>query len=121
MRVLVTGNMGYVGSVLTQYLKKKYPNIILIGYDTSFFGHSLTGTNFIPERTVSVQYFGDIRNIDQKMLRDVDAIVHLAGISNDPIGKEFEDVTEDINRNASLRLVKMAIKENVKKFVFASS
>lgn len=113
--------MGYVGSVLTQYLKKKYPNIILIGYDTSFFGHSLTGTNFIPERSISVQYFGDIRNIDQKLLSGVDAIVHLAGISNDPIGKEFEDVTEDINRNASLKLAKIAIKENVKNFVFASS
>ena len=39
--------MGYVGSTLTQYLKKKYPNIKLIGYDTSFFAHSLTGADFI--------------------------------------------------------------------------
>ena len=113
--------MGYVGSILTQYLKKKYPTIQLIGYDTSFFGHSLTGTNFIPERAVSTQHFGDIRDINQSMLCGVDAIVHLAGVSNDPIGKEFEDVTEDINRHASLRLAKMAIKEGVKNFVFASS
>ena len=93
----------------------------MIGYDSSFFGHSLTGTNVIPERSMSVQYYGDIRDIDQKMLTGVDAIVHLAGISNDPIGKEFENVTEDINRKASLKLAKMAVKENVKKFVFASS
>lgn len=113
--------MGYVGSILTQYLKKKYPEIQLIGYDAGYFGHSLTGTNFIPERVISVQNFGDIRDINEQMLRGVDAVVHLAGISNDPIGKEFEDVTEDINRHASLKLAKMAIKEGVKNFIFASS
>ena len=113
--------MGYVGSVLTQYLKRIFPNIKLIGFDTSFFGHSLTGADFIPEQGVSIQYFGDIRDIQQSVLNGVDAVVHLAGVSNDPIGNEFEDVTADINRYASVRLAKMAIKQGIKNFVFASS
>ena len=113
--------MGYVGSVLTQFLKKKYPNIELVGYDTGFFSHSLTGMDFIPEQGMSIQYFGDIRDIQQSMLKGVNTIVHLAGVSNDPIGKEFEDVTTDINRLASVRLAKLAKKERVKNFVFASS
>ena len=55
---------------------------------------------------MSIQYFGDIRDIQQANAISVDAVVHLAGISNDPIGKEFESVTEDINRYASVRLAK---------------
>ncbi len=121
MRVFITGNMGYVGSTLTQYLKKVYPNIKLIGYDTSFFGHSLTGAEFVPEYGVSVQYFGDVRDIEQSMLNGVDAVIHLAGVSNDPIGKKFESVTAEINRYASVRLAKIAVNEGVKNFVFASS
>jgi nucleoside-diphosphate-sugar epimerase len=121
MKIFITGNMGYVGSTLTQYLKKKYPNVKLIGYDTSFFAHSLTGADFIPEQGVFIQYFGDVRDIEESMLRGVDAVIHLAGVSNDPIGKKFESVTADINRHASVRLAKIAIKEGVKNFVFASS
>ena len=68
-----------------------------------------------------VQYFGDVRDIESEMLREVDAVVHLAGVSNDPIGHEFEDVTEEINRSASVRLAEMASSAGVKNFVFASS
>ena len=121
MKIFITGNLGYVGSVLTQYLKKSIPDIKIIGYDAGFYSHSLTNIDFMPEHGISAQYFGDIRDIEQSMLQDIDAVIHLAGISNDPIGKEFENVTGKINRDASIRLVKMAIKEKVKNFVFASS
>ena len=121
MKIFITGNMGYVGSVLCRYLKIKYPEAELIGYDTAFFAHSLTGCDYNPEHYISVQHFGDIRDISQSMLKDIDAVIHLAGISNDPIGNEFKLVTEDINRHASVKLAKMSIKENVKNFVFASS
>jgi len=121
MKILVTGNMGYVGSALTKYLNKTYSNIKIIGFDTGFFAHSLTGSDFIPERGINIQYYGDMRDIDKSILNGVDAVVHLAGISNDPIGNEFESVTSDINRYSSVRLAKMAAKENVKNFVFASS
>lgn len=121
MKVLVTGNMGYVGSVLTHYLKKTNPSIELIGFDTGFFAHSLTGSNFNPDQGISQQYFGDIREIQKYMISEVDAVVHLAGVSNDPIGLEFENVTKEINEDASVRLTEMASEAGVKNFVFASS
>ena len=121
MKVFITGNMGYVGSVLTEVLNKYIPDVKLVGYDSGFFGHSLTGAEFIPEQKISMQFLGDIRDIKPDMLDGVDAVVHLAGISNDPIGKEFEDVTTDINQRASVELAKMSSDAGVKNFVFASS
>jgi len=121
LKVFVTGNMGYVGSVLSRVLIATFPKVEILGFDAGFFGHSLTGADFTPEQGVSVQYFGDVRDIESGMLSGVDAIVHLAGVSNDPIGHEFEDVTEDINRRASVRLAEMASLAGVKNFVFASS
>ncbi len=121
MRILITGNMGYVGPVLARYLKRIYPNINLIGYDTGFFGHSLTGTESLPELVYECQYIGDVRDIEFAHLKQVDAIVHLAAISNDPMGNEFEVITDQINRKASIRLARMAIESGVKNFVFASS
>ena len=121
MKIFVTGNMGYVGSVLTNFLTKIDSSHELIGHDSGFFGHSLTGAEFIPEQKTSIQYFGDIRDIQDSMLNGVDAVVHLAGVSNDPIGSEFEEVTADINQHASVKLAKMASNMGVKNFVFASS
>jgi len=113
--------MGYIGSVLNRVLTSVLPKIEILGFDAGFFGHSLTGADFMPEQGVSVQYFGDVRDIQPAMLNGVDAVVHLAGISNDPIGVEFEDVTEEINRRASVRLAEMASSVGVRNFVFASS
>lgn len=121
MRVLITGNMGYVGSVLIRHLHQNYPNSELIGYDTGFFAHALTGSVQFPEIILSEQVFDDIRLLNKELLQGVDAVVHLAAISNDPMGKEFEQVTQDINRRASVELAKAAGQAGVKSFVFASS
>ncbi len=121
MRVLITGNMGYVGPVLARYLAQNERDIELIGHDTGFFGHSLTGVEILPETLFMRQFFGDIREISCELLEGVDAVVHLAAVSNDPIGNEFEEVTSAINREASVRLAKMSAKSGVKNFVFASS
>lgn len=121
MKILVTGNMGYIGSVLNRVLVKEYPSIEIVGYDSGFFGHSLTGANYVPEIGVDLQYYRDVRDITPSLLTGVDAVVHLAAISNDPMGKEFEEVTEAINRTASVSLAKMSAKAGVKNFVFASS
>jgi len=121
LKVFVTGNMGYIGPVLNRVLTATFPKIEILGFDAGFFGHSLTGADFTPEQGVSVQYFGDVRDIQPDMLKGVDAVVHLAGVSNDPIGVEFEDVTEEINRRASVRLAEMASSAGLKNFVFASS
>ena len=66
-------------------------------------------------------HFGDIRDFPPDLLDGVDAVVHLAAISNDPMGKEFEAVTEAINEKASIALAQMAQERGVGTFVFASS
>lgn len=121
MKILVTGNTGYVGSVLTEYLAKNLPNSELIGFDAGFFAHCLTAATRLPETNCKNQITGDTRNFKAEDLAGVDAIVHLAAVSNDPIGKEFEAATQDINREASVQLARFAAKAGVKNFVFASS
>ncbi len=121
MRVLVTGNMGYVGSVLVRFLRRNAPDAELIGYDSGFFAHALTAPETLPEVLLDRQYFGDIRDFPSGLLDGVDAVVHLAAVSNDPMGNKFERVTEDINLAASTRLAEASAKAGVKKFVFASS
>jgi nucleoside-diphosphate-sugar epimerase len=113
--------MGYVGSVLTGVLHKKFEFSQIVGFDTGFFGHSLTDLNLYPDLPLATQFFGDVRDIKLDQLEGVDAVVHLAAISNDPMGNEFEEVTSEINRFASVRLVDLAAQAGVKNFVFASS
>lgn len=121
MRILITGNMGYVGPVLTRYLKTHFLDAEIIGYDAGFFGHSLTGVDALPETLLAKQHYADVRDFHSALLKNVDAVVHLAAVSNDPMGKEFEKVTSEINREASVSIAKMAIDAGVKNFVFASS
>ena len=65
--------------------------------------------------------FGDIRELPVQLLDGVDAVVHLSAVSNDPMGNKFEDVTGEINQNASIRIARLAADRGVKNFVFASS
>ena len=80
MRILVTGNAGYIGPVLGRYLKKMDPGYHLIGFDSGFFAHCLTSAQRLPETAYDIQHFGDIREIDPSALKDVDAVVHLAAV-----------------------------------------
>lgn len=121
MKILVTGNMGYVGSCLVKKLRRDYSDAEIIGYDAGFFGLALTGACRLPETYLTRQVFGDVRELPELLLREVDAVVHLAAISNDPMGKEFEEVTGHVNRDASVRIAMMAARNGVKNFVFASS
>lgn len=121
MKILVTGNMGYVGPSVIKQLRFSYPDAMLIGFDIGYFGNCITSVVGFPESRLNLQYFGDIRQFPEAILEDVDAIVHLAAISNDPIGNRFEDVTMEINYRASIDLAKKAKEYGVKSFVFASS
>jgi nucleoside-diphosphate-sugar epimerase len=121
MRILITGNMGYVGPVVTRFLRTNLKDARLIGFDTGFFGHSLTGAGVLPETLLDRQVFGDIRDFPPELLDGIDAVVHLSAVSNDPMGNRFETVTGDINQNASVRLAQLAADRGVKTFVFASS
>ena len=121
MKILITGNMGYIGPCVVSHLRSCYPDAELIGLDVGYFAGCLTSNDLFPECRVNIQHFTDVRNISQNLLKNIDAVIHLAAISNDPMGKAFEDVTMDINYKASIKLAKMAKKAGVKSFVFASS
>lgn len=121
MKILITGNTGYIGPVLVRYLRKAQPNAELVGFDSGFFAHCLTAHQYMPEFDLDAQYWGDIRNFPDELLKDVDVIVHLCAVSNDPMGNRFESVTQDINFEASRNLALSAKKYGVKNFVFASS
>ncbi|MBW8831851.1 MAG: SDR family oxidoreductase [Burkholderiales bacterium] len=121
MKILITGNMGYVGPSVVKQLRKSYPNATLIGADIGYFAHCLTGARTLPETQLDVQHFKDVRSLPDELVRGVDAIVHLAAISNDPMGKTFEEVTFDVNHRASVNLAKQAKRLGVQTFIFASS
>lgn len=121
MKILVTGNMGYVGPPLVQHLRTRFPRAHIIGYDSGFFAHCLTGASRLPESLLDAQHFGDVRELPDALLKGVDAVVHLAAISNDPMGNRFEAVTEAINFRASLAIAQKARDAGVSRYVFASS
>jgi nucleoside-diphosphate-sugar epimerase len=120
MKILITGNMGYVGPAVAKYLRGSRPAAALHGFDTAYFGHCLTGTEIVPERYLDQQLFGDVRRnlVD---LKGYDAVVQLAAISNDPMGNQFEAVTRDINQATTISIAKAAANAGVKNFIFASS
>jgi len=119
--ILILGNLGYIGPVLTQYLRKKYPNSRLIGFDMGLFLNNYTTRERVPESYLDAQYFGDVRNFPIELLEQTHAIVALAAISNDPMGNRFEKPTMDINCHALVQLAEKAKKAGVSAFVFASS
>jgi nucleoside-diphosphate-sugar epimerase len=121
MRILVTGNMGYVGPVVVSHLRQRFPEAELLGFDSGLFADCLSTDGPLPETLLNAQYFGDVRELPNELLRNLDAVVHLAAVSNDPIGNRFEVATDAINRAASIRLADRASAAGVKNFVFASS
>jgi nucleoside-diphosphate-sugar epimerase len=121
MRILITGNMGYVGPVVVAHLRQRFPAAEIIGLDSGWFAGCLSTPGPLPETRLDTQHFADVRDVDASLLEGVDAVVHLAAVSNDPIGHRFEVATDAINRGASLRLAGCAAAAGVRNFVFASS
>lgn len=112
-RVMVTGSLGYIGSVLTQYLEEN--GFQCVGYDTGFFRDALL---YAPPPTDTV--LKDVRDITEDDLEGIDVVVHLAGISNDPPEKLDAARVYDPTRVYSLNIAKLCKKKGVK-FIFASS
>jgi nucleoside-diphosphate-sugar epimerase len=121
MRVVFTGNMGYVGPVVVRHFRTRFPDAELIGFDSGYFAHCLTTTGRLPETLLDAQLFGDVRDLPPQLLAGADAVVHLAAVSNDPMGNQFEEATDAINRSATLRIAELAREAGVRSFVFASS
>ncbi len=115
MKIMVTGDQGYIGAVLVPMLMDK--NYEVIGYDAGFFAENLLQP--LVENYIKIKK--DIRDINKKDLEEVDAIIHLAGLSNDPLGEFSPKLTEDINYSGTMRLAELAKEAGVSRFVYASS
>ena len=114
MRVLVTGHDGYIGAVLMPLLSAAGHEVV--GLDNHLFGECAFGA--VPEvEALSM----DVRDVRAEHLGGFDAVMHLAAISNDPIGDLNPDVTYDINHRASVRLAEAAKEAGVQRFIFSSS
>lgn len=121
MKILITGNLGYVGPGVVKEFRRHYPNAEIIGFDIGYFAKQVTNNSINPESYLDTQYFGDVRDFPEKILVGVDTVINLAAISNDPIGNKFEEATLDVNYKASVNIARMAKKAGVKNFTFASS
>lgn len=117
MRVMVTGHNGYVGSVLTPMLVDAGHEVV--GYDTNLYKGSSFGS--YQERKDFSEINKDIRDIQAEDLEGFDAVLHLAGLSNDPLGDLNPALTYEINHKASVKLAKLAKSMGVRRYIFSSS
>lgn len=116
MKVLVTGHNGYIGSVLVKMFLAKGHDVV--GLDTDLFADCIFGQDrvpFVPSMNI------DIRDTSAIELEGFDAIIHLAGLSNDPLGNFDPTLTYEINHAASVRLAEKAKASGVSRFLFSSS
>jgi nucleoside-diphosphate-sugar epimerase len=121
MKILITGNLGYVGPPLVKELRRRYPDAVLMGFDVGYFAKYVTSPTISPDHYLDLQYYGDVRKFPEDILSGVDTVIHLSAISNDPIGNQFEQVTLDINFRATQSVARKAKEKGVRNFVFASS
>jgi nucleoside-diphosphate-sugar epimerase len=115
MKVLVTGHHGYIGSVMTEVLGKAGHQVT--GLDTYLY----EGCDFGPDAPPVSAMRKDIRDVEPADLRGFDAVIHLAALSNDPLGCLDESCTYDINHLGSVSLARAAKAAGVPRFLFASS
>lgn len=115
MRVLVTGSRGYIGSKLVPMLLAGGHRVT--GLDSDLFRSCTFEGDLVDIPTL----LKDVRDVEQKELEGFDAIIHLAGLSNDPLGDYRPSLTDEINHRASKRLAELAKKAEVGRFIFASS
>jgi nucleoside-diphosphate-sugar epimerase len=115
VRVLVTGSHGYVGSVVAPLLAEAGHDVV--GLDAFFY----RGCDFGPEVGRVETRWRDVREVVPSELEGFNAIVHLAALSNDPLGDLDASLTAEINCDATLRLARAAREAGVGRFVFASS
>jgi nucleoside-diphosphate-sugar epimerase len=115
MKVLVTGNQGYIGTILVPLLQAAGHQVV--GLDSGLFERDTLGP--APAEPPMIEL--DVRDAQVEHLQGFDAVMHLAGISNDPLGDFNPEVTYGINYRASVRLARLAKQAGVPRFLFASS
>jgi nucleoside-diphosphate-sugar epimerase len=115
MRVLVTGHLGYLGSVMVPVLQDAGHDVT--GLDSGFFEDCVLG----PEPQDPLALRVDLRDVAIEQLIGFDAVIHLAALSNDPLGALVPDITYDINHHASVRLARLSKAAGVRRFLYAST
>lgn len=115
MKILVTGNRGYIGSVLTQKLLEQGYDVV--GFDTDYYGDC----RFAQQNILNHQIAKDIRHVTEEDLEGMDTVIHLAALSNDPLGELDVKLTHEINFKATVQLATLAKKKGVRRFIYSSS
>jgi nucleoside-diphosphate-sugar epimerase len=117
MKVLLTGHRGYIGTVMTPLLLAAGHDVI--GCDSDLYERCTfeAGGTIVDVPTISK----DVREVEKSDLKGIDAVIHLAALSNDPLGNLNPDITYSINHRASVRLAKLAKDAGVGRFLLASS
>jgi len=109
-KILVTGGLGYIGSYFIDSYKDKFQIHVI---DTNYFQNNINDLDNIT--------YKDVRQIEKKDLKDIEVIIHMAELSNDPLGDLNKNITKKINNDGTINLLKLADKSNVKKFIYMSS
>jgi nucleoside-diphosphate-sugar epimerase len=115
MKILLTGHKGYIGAVAAPMLRSAGHDVT--GLDTDLFSHCEFGEPYPPIPEVRK----DIRDLEPRDLDGFQAVVHLAALSNDPLGNLDPNLTYDVNHHASVRLAELAKQAGVERYVFSSS
>lgn len=116
MKILVTGNQGYIGTVLVPLLQQQGHEVT--GLDTGYYKDCFLYTGFSePTR----QIVKDIRDVSAEDLAGMDAVIHLAALSNDPLGELSPGLTEEINLMGTIRTAELAKSAGVQRFIYSSS
>lgn len=115
MRVLVTGNLGYIGAVLVPMVRRAGHEVV--GLDSDLYRRCTYGGDLDSVPTIRK----DVRDVERDDLVGFDAVFHLAGLSNDPLGDLNPDLTYEINHRATVRLAELSRDVGVRRFVFSSS
>jgi len=119
MRAFVTGVNGYIGAVLAPYLLSR--GIDVVGLDTGFYRDGWLYSNDAHLPTSPYCINKDLRRVEQRDLDGCDAVVHLAELSNDPLGQNNPAVTHQINHRGSVALAQLAQRAGIRRFVYTSS
>ena len=115
-RLFVTGNLGYIGSSMIPALTDAGYEVT--GFDIGYYEYCY----LIPqEQKLKRQIKKDLRDVTAEDLCDIDCVIHLAGLSNDPLGEFNPSLTEDINYKATMKLAQCAKQAGVKRFLYAST